>query len=74
MNNNHWWPVVERVIKEKQAKEYQGILLDLTSANVLKQVADNLSEKNKEKLFSYSLPLAVNVGWTVIERAKARRQ
>jgi hypothetical protein len=50
-----------------------GVVLDLITAGMLVGVYDALGEANRAKFGSMSLLQAVNVGWRLVERSKAKR-
>lgn len=66
-----WLKTAQAVVAEKQAMKVEGQLLDLTTAGMLLAVYNALNETNAAKLAALELPIAVEVGWTVLKKTEA---
>jgi len=62
----NWLELARKVVKESQAYECDGMLLDLTTASMLVQVHDALNEKNQQMFAGFSLERAVRIGWKLV--------
>lgn len=68
--HEHWSAKVLRIVEKKQWEKIEGCACDMTTANAVKTVLENLSEKNLEKFKSMSFPVAVGLTWKILGECK----
>jgi hypothetical protein len=61
------------ILKEHQATEIEGFVVDVVTANMLLSIADKLNEQNRGRFLRLSLPRAVEVGWKLVQRSQEDR-
>lgn len=67
----HWSEEVFDIVKNHQAKNIDGYMLDATTANMLKHLLENLQSANLEKFKALDIKKAVNVGWKLMSKVNA---
>jgi hypothetical protein len=81
LSEGKWLDVAKQVVKKKQFvyvnpktlkttddKKKGFIILDMTTANMLVQIADALGDVNREKFTSMPLIQAVDIGWKLVSK------
>lgn len=64
-----------RIVRDHQAEEVQGVLLDAFTASMLVQVHDALNETNQRKLekrLEADVVKGVDLCWKLVKRAEER--
>lgn len=59
--------IARRIVANKQYKEVDGVLLDLTTANLMVQVYDALSKKAQDKFDTLSVERAASICWKLVK-------
>lgn len=54
---------LRKILKDKQYAKVDGVTVDLTTAGVLVQIYDKLSETNREKFASLPVHKMIALGW-----------
>jgi hypothetical protein len=58
--------IMREIVKQKQAEEYLGVLVDMQTANLIVQVWENLNEKNRKKFGSLSIEKMGRLAWELV--------
>jgi hypothetical protein len=61
---------LREIVHSSSAKKIDGMLVDITTANAILTVYDNLSDTNKAKLIDMPLEKMAAVCWRLLERVK----
>lgn len=56
---------IKQILNEKQYARINGVDVDMTTANLLVQVADNLNPSNRSRFLDLPLPKMVEMAWRV---------
>ena len=59
---------IGKIVKEKQYRKIEGILVDMQTANLVIQFNKKLSEKNRIKYLSMPLDKALDFSWRLYGR------
>jgi len=55
-----------QIVREKQYQELDGVAIDMQTANLVCNVYDRLSEKNREKLMELPFHVIGKICWRLI--------
>lgn len=58
------------IVKEHQAEEIEGVLVDATTASLLVKVHDALSDRNRERFLEFPLVKMTEIAWRLTEKEK----
>lgn len=56
------------IIKDRSAKEIDGVLVDVQTANAIVTVADGLSEENRAKLLAMPIGKMGLIAWKLVSK------
>lgn len=59
--------IIKRILKNKTAEKIDGVLIDLTTANMLKKVHDALKPSLQKKFNKIPIQTSVAFGWSVVK-------
>jgi hypothetical protein len=58
---------IRQIVREHQAQEIDGVLVDATTANCIVNVHDALNDENKAKLEAMSIVRMAEVCWELVK-------
>lgn len=64
---------LRKIVKERQAQEIDGTLVDLFSASAVVGVYDRLSEKNQAKFREHDVRTMIAIAFEIKDRLEAKR-
>ena len=56
---------IKQIVDEKQYARINGVDVDMTTANLLVQVADKLNPSNRSRFLALDIPVMVGMAWRV---------
>lgn len=62
------YDAIKEIVEGESYAKIDGVTIDLTTANMLLQIADNLKEENQKKFLSLPIRKMVDVGWKLIKK------
>ena len=59
---------LRNIVKEHQAEEIEGVLVDATTANLLVKVYDGLNDRNQERFLEFPIDRMAEIAWRLTEK------
>lgn len=58
------------IVNSKTYAKVDGVMVDFFTASVVAQVHDALSDENKKKFLSYSIPKMADIAFTLLKKGR----